>query len=472
MTDTPHRPPSPRRPLGPADGRWVDDVLLTGPDSEVCLRIGAPVTRAALRDAVTGRQDVLRAAGLRPGGTVALRLPPSVGFVVELLAAWRAGAQVTLIDHRLTDYEATAALERVGAQFVVEPAAPLVGALRGFQLVEPVVTARPTGAPAATAHALIQLSSGSTGPSKVIGRTAEDLLAELGRYAKLDGIARSGERIVLLASMVHVLGLVGGLLHSLHAGVTLSVPERMTIDGILGAVAAQPEPTTLLGVPFHTGLLTAVAAPPPLPQLVRMTTGGELVRPGLPERFAELYGATLGNMYGMTEVGVIATDLAGEHRPALVPAPGIEVRAVDGELQIRREASPYVGLADPTRWSDGWLRTRDAGRVDCTTGRLTVLGRRDSQITLGGLQVDLTEVEQAVVALAGVTEAVVGFDGAITAYAVLAEGTTTEELDAALATRLAAYKRPTRWRVVDALPRTTTGKLSRDPAALTATAGR
>ena len=31
----------------------------------------------------------------------------------------------------------------------------------------------------------------------------------------------------------------------------------------------------------------------------------------------------LGIMYGMTEVGVIATDLNGEHRPALAPAPGM-----------------------------------------------------------------------------------------------------------------------------------------------------
>ena len=52
-----------------------------------------------------------------------------------------------------------------------------------------------------------------------------------------------------------------------------------------------------------------------------MTTGGELVRADVRGRFTERYRVRLGNMYGMTEVGVIATDLFGEHRPAVAPAP-------------------------------------------------------------------------------------------------------------------------------------------------------
>ena len=58
--------------------------------------------------------------------------------------------------------------------------------------------------------------------------------------------------------MVHVLGLVGGLLYSLHAGVNLTIPSRMTADGILSTVAASSQPTTMLGVPFHIELLASV----------------------------------------------------------------------------------------------------------------------------------------------------------------------------------------------------------------------
>ena len=114
------------------------------------------------------------------------------------------------------------------------------------------------GRPAATTHAVIQLSSGSTGPSKIIARDAANLVDEVKRYTMIDGVPRGGERIVSLASMVHVLGLVGGLLYGLHAGVTLTIPARMTADGILSTVAAGSQPTTLLGVPFHIELLASV----------------------------------------------------------------------------------------------------------------------------------------------------------------------------------------------------------------------
>ncbi len=118
-----------------------------------------------------------------------------------------------------------------------------------------------------------------------------------------------------------------------------------------------------------------------------MTTGGELVPAAISQSFEDKYGVPLGNMYGMTEVGVIGTDLYGEHRPAIRPAPGIDVRAVDGELHIRRRQSPYLGLSDPARWSDGWLRTRDAGVIDPETGLVSIKGRLDSQVSVGGMKV-------------------------------------------------------------------------------------
>jgi acyl-coenzyme A synthetase/AMP-(fatty) acid ligase len=442
---------------------WVDEILLPGADNEVCLCSDQPVDRRVLRQLVSQRQSVLTAAGLRAGGSLALRLPPSMAYVANLLAGWRIGAQVILLDHRLTPFEVDAALERLAPQVVVAPKRTRGGMLRAFVDVDESVTPWP-GRPAMTPHALIQLSSGSTGPSKVIGRTATDLIAEIERYTRIDGVPVRGERVIVLASMVHVLGLVGALLYGLHAGVRIRMPERITGDSILHAVAAETTPATVLGVPFHIGLLASVADPPALPQLKRMTTGGELVPAATATAFVDRYQVPLGNMWGMTEVGVIATDLFGEHRPALVPAPGLEVIEHEGELLVGRPESPYVGLSDPTRWADGWLRTRDAGTADA--GLVTVLGRLDSQISIGGLKVDLTEVEAIVRTLPGVAEAVVLYDDVITAYLKLAPPATAAAVEAVLAHRLAAYKRPRRMHVLDEMPRTTTGKLVRDSSVL------
>lgn len=448
-----------------AGTEWVDEVLLTGPDNDICVRADGPIDRAGLRRMVAERQSRLEALDLRAGGSLALRLPPSLAYVANLLAGWRIGAQVILLDHRLTQFEVDAALKRLTPQVVVSPERVTGSALRTFVDVEESAQKYP-GHPAETPHAVVQLSSGSTGPSKVIGRTAADLITEIRRYTQIDGVPLPGERIVVLASMVHVLGLVGALLYGLHAGAELNPPERLTGDSILDAVAAAPTPATVLGVPFHIGLLTSTIDPPKLPQLKRMTTGGELVPSAVAEAFALKYAVPLGNMWGMTEVGVIATDLFGEHRPSLIPAPGLEVREVDRELLVSRPESPYIGLSDPARWADGWLRTKDAGTVDSVTGLVTVKGRLDSQVSVGGLKVDLTEVETTLGALPGVVAAVVTYDEVITAYVQIAPEGSAAAIEAALAERLAAYKRPRRMHVLEQMPRTTTGKLVRDRAVL------
>lgn len=442
----------------------MDHELLSGADEDVCLHLGTPLTRKELRELVESAQGSLAQAGLRGGGTVTLHLPPSLGYVASLLAAWRIGAQVSLLDHRLSRAEVDKALDRLAPQVVVQARDVTSAAMSGYATLTPHPVARPGGVPAQTPHALVQLSSGSTGPSKVIARTSDDLLRELGTYGKLDNYPRAGTRIVLLASIVHVLGLVGGLLHCLHAGLELAFPDRLTADGIRAAVTLSNKPTMLLGVPFHAELLTA--DPRPMPSLTSMVVAGELTRPWVPAAFTAAYGVPLGSMYGMTELGVIATDLSGQLAPAVAPAPGMRLRVADGELLVAMAASPYVGLIDETRWVDGWLHTRDAAAMDERTGLVTILGRRDSQVSIGGLKVDLTEVEQTIGALPQVAACVVSFDGAIEAYLVLRDGSVLGDVEAEIADQLAAYKKPRRFYVLTELPRTATGKNVRDRAVL------
>src|SRR6202035_171496 len=109
------------------------------------------------------------------------------------------------------------AIDRLAPQVVVTAAQITSVPLSGYAEAVTAVAGRDGGKPAETSHCLIQLSSGSTGPSKVIARTPADLIADLARYRLFGEYPQAGERIVLLASIVHVLGLVGGLLHSLHA---------------------------------------------------------------------------------------------------------------------------------------------------------------------------------------------------------------------------------------------------------------
>src|SRR6185437_17172296 len=182
-------------------GNWVDRELLAGPDDDVCLHLGTPLTRKDLHQLIEAQQARLAEAGLAAGGTAALHLPPSLGYVASLLAAWRIGAQVSLLDHRLSRAEVDKAIDRLAPEVVVEARDVTMAPMSGWATLPAEPVRRPGGVPAQTAHSLIQLSSGSTGPSKVIARTADDLIFELGRYDKLDCYPRAGTAIVLLASI-------------------------------------------------------------------------------------------------------------------------------------------------------------------------------------------------------------------------------------------------------------------------------
>ncbi|MFJ9370915.1 class I adenylate-forming enzyme family protein [Nocardia sp. NPDC101769] len=444
-------------------GRWVDDRLLDGLDTEVCLTLDRDIDRRTLRTLVQEQELALTAAGLHAGGSLALRMPPSLTYIATLLAGWRIGAEVALLDHRLTEHEVARVLTALRPQLVAEPAERVSAMLAGFSHITPRFVHH-HDTPRPTRHALIQFSSGSTGPSKMIGRTADNLIAELDRYARIPGFTTRGQRCVVLASPLHVLGLIGGLLHNLEAGIPTTIPRSLTADGVLQAISRSEAPTTVLGVPSQARLLAAAPAPA-APQLQLMITGGEPVSPELRAEFTDRYGANLGAMYGMTEVGVIATDVTG-NEGALTPAPGIDIAIEDDEILVALRKSPYVGLVDPTRWNDGWLHTRDAGRIDPATGRLSVLGRRDSQVSIGGLKVDLTEVEQVVADIPGIDAAVVLFDGAIKAWVSTSTDLTGEQIMTALRTKLAGYKRPRTVRILATMPRTATGKPVRDLAVL------
>ncbi len=88
----------------------------------------------------------------------------------------------------------------------------------------------------------------------------------------------------------------------------------------------------------------------------------------------------------------------------------------------------------------------------------------------GGLNVYPAEVEQAIAHHCDVVEAAVfgvpdaDFGEIVAAAVVLREGssTTGAALDAFLAERIAAFKKPKVWRIVQALPKNAMGKVRKD----------
>jgi O-succinylbenzoic acid--CoA ligase len=179
--------------------------------------------------------------------------------------------------------------------------------------------------------------------------------------------------------------------------------------------------------------------------------------------------------YGLTEAcsQVTTQKLAELAEPgAGRPLAGVELRVVDGEIQVRGATlmtgyHPAELHPDP-RISGGWLPTRDLGFID-DDGRLHVLGRKDDVIVTGGEKVHPAEVEAVLERCPGVRAcSVFGVDddtwGARVAAAIVLEPGRSERdvaLDAHVERELAPFKRPRLLAWLDELPLTASGKLDR-----------
>jgi len=442
---------------------WLASALDRWSPDEIWSVGSRAVTAGELRSRIADEAGVLAAAGIGPGSTVALQLPPSHTLLVLLFALWTRGAQVMLLDARLRAPESAALLELCRPQFHLR-AAEGDDQPTGFRdECRWEISRPPAGRPVRDDVCLVQFSSGSTGRPKVIGRTAQSLQEEIERYSLLaEPMHRTGERVLVLSSMIHTWGLIGGVLHALQVRAPLVFAANVLPSEVL-RVVREAEVNVIIGVPLHFDLLTRAGGASPLPSLRLAVSAGEQMPAATFDRFRELYGIRVGQVYGMTEVGIIACDLSGRHRPPAVgrAAPGIGVRVVDGELQIRMDRSPYLIPDRADRFGDGWLRTFDRAELD-DDGVITIRGRADSVVAVGGMKVDLTEVEAALRRHSGVAEAVVVHGGHVEAYV---EG--ADELDPATLTRwcqehLSPHKVPRRLVVLDALPRSVNGKLIRD----------
>jgi len=123
-------------------------------------------------------------------------------------------------------------------------------------------------------------------------------------------------------------------------------------------------------------------------------------------------------------------------------------------------------LGEPNR-NDDWFITSDLGEID-DDGALSVIGRVDAVIVTGGENVDPVRVEVELLAHPGVDDViVVGIPdeewGEIVGAAYVGS-MTEDELFSDLTDRLPRHMVPSRWVMVEAIPRTALDKPDRSAA--------
>ena len=152
--------------------------------------------------------------------------------------------------------------------------------------------------------------------------------------------------------------------------------------------------------------------------LSRITTvglGGSAVPAAVTRRLADL-GIVVFRSYGSTEhPSVTGSQLSAPEDKRLFtdgnPRPGVEIRLTeDGEI-LSRGPDLCLGYTDDALTerafdADGWYHTGDIGVID-SEGYLTITDRKADVIIRGGENVSALEVEELLLAVPGVAEAVV-----------------------------------------------------------------
>ncbi|WP_257165209.1 non-ribosomal peptide synthetase, partial [Bradyrhizobium sp. SRS-191] len=267
------------------------------------------------------------------------------------------------------------------------------------------------------------------------------------------------------------------------------LPRELSVDGErLRDRLAAIDATMLQATPATWRLLTDAGWRPSAS--LKVLCGGEALPPDLALRLADGSSASW-NLYGPTETTVWSSlsRIATERRISIGHAiANTQLHVLDdhgelvpvgvaGELYLGGAglARGYLGRADltaerfvPSPFGDGerLYRTGDLVRRRAD-GELDYLGRLDHQVKIRGFRIELGEIEAALLAHAGVSQAVVtaqddGSGGTrIVAYVVGDAALRADDLRTQLSRRLPDYMVPSAYVQLAALPQTPNGKLDR-----------
>jgi len=451
----------------------------------------------------------LQALGVRPGDKVACYMPNAIELLEAYYATSKAGAVTVFLNALLTAREIRFVLQDSESKVIFT--AP--GLLPNVQEVRPD-----------TGHLETIVVKGGTPPPDTVrfddvlkggpyrdvpvktedvcwlgytsgttGRPKGAILTHLGATHVGATVAdRFGYReddIVLCAlPLFHSYAVNSCMIQVMMAGAGQVILERFTPDGVLQAIQDH-RITVLPGVPTMFNYLVNFPdrAKYDLTSLRIAKSAGAVLPAKLMHDFETLYGVPLVDGYGITEAHSFVTlnDPRGKRPDGSCgkAIEGVDVRIVDGqdrdvpagergELIFRGPNLPLGYVNGPEATAEalrgGWYHSGDVAYMDAE-GYVYIVDRIKDTIICGGYNIYPKEVEDVIYAHPAVLDvAVVGVadeaKGEIPKACVVLkpEATVTAgELEAYCRQNLAAYKVPRVIELMDAIPKTASGKTKR-----------
>jgi acyl-CoA synthetase (AMP-forming)/AMP-acid ligase II len=466
--------------------------------------------RPEVRRQVLARVHAYRTAGIEPGDRVLILFGNRLEFFAELLAIWRLGACAIPVDPRLTPFEVEKLAGAAQPRFSVsddatEPAtlAAVAGTIvrntleSGHGCGQESAASLPDAAPRLDDDALILFTSGSTGSPKGVVHTHRSLLARWMSLRQCLGLDRYRRTLCVLPTHFGH-GLICNALFPWLFGCDLFVapPFRADLTMQLGALVDEHRISFMSSVPSIWNLALKAAAPPEKRSLARVHVGSAPLSAKTWGQVQEWAGTTeVFNAYGITETGswvagttgdkvVPESGLVGEGWGATIrileagseSLPGADAECATGETGMVWLHTPtlmkgYFQRQDLTDAAvrQGWFMTGDLGLLD-DRGRLFLKGRQRDEINKGGIKIFPADVDD-VVEQYPVTRDVCTFAYEDAFYGenvgmavVLDDGSDRSVIGLYdwMRARLAEHKHPARWYLLDAIPRTSRGKVNRE----------
>jgi long-chain acyl-CoA synthetase len=407
--------------------------------------------------------------------TVALLAETSPLVPVALFAAAWTGVPYAPLNYRLPNEAREALLARLAPVELADDSwleAPAAGS-------DPFPD-DPTG------PAVLLFTSGTTAEPKAATLAHDQLLAYIFNTVEFAS-ADEREAVLVAVPPFHIAG-VAAMLSSTYAGRRVVPLPHFSPEAWLDLTAREGV-THAFVVPTMLARIVARLEEDDdldVSSLRHLAYGGSrMPTPILERALTRFPNAEFVNAYGLTETSSTVCILGpDDHRAAQHsddatvrarlgsvgrPVPGVEVRIVDGEIQVRgaQVSGDYVGQGSQ-RDPDGWLHTGDRGRIDAD-GYVFVEGRGDDTIIRGGENLAPAEIEDVLLrhpAVAGA--AVVGLPDEewgeqVAAMVVARPGASIDpdDLRGHVREHLGSLKTPQVLVVTDELPHTATGKILR-----------
>jgi long-chain acyl-CoA synthetase len=340
------------------------------------------------------------------------------------------------------------------------------------------------------ADAVLVFSSGTTGFPKAVRHTHRSMGHGVAHWITALGLTDS-DRFQIATPPVHILGLLN-IFTAVAAGARFRLHGRFDLDASLRTVQDERLTLEMAVAPIALGMANhAHLEEFDLSSLRYVMWGATPVAEDVAQAVTRRSGVRWLPAYGTSEVPVIACNPVQEPERwrldtvglAIPGTPGVHVRIVDpergevmsagetGEIEVL-SASRMAGYLPESEtaaaFRDGWYRTGDIGWLE-PEGWLHITDRLKEMVKVRGFQVAPAEIEAVLHAdprvrdctVFGVPDAELG--EAIVAAVVVVDGetVTADDVQAAVASQLAGYKRVRHVVFVDEIPRLPSGKALR-----------